>query len=1175
VLPAGWVGSSSTHTITATVGSLGGSISVTATDACGTSSPVTLNVVVNSVPPTPGPISGLASVCQNAVVTYSVSPVTGATGYTWTLPSGWVGSSTSNTITVTVGTATGAGTISVTADNGSGSSAPQTLAVFVNALPTVSGGPVQLVCIGSVPVALTGFSPVGGVWSGSPAVSAGGIFDPSLATVGITELIYTYTDANGCTKAAVKSVQVVAEPVVNAGISPINVCSDAPAFNLSGFAPFGGVWSGSPGVSAAGNFDPSVAGIGTHTLTYTFSDGYGCTASDDIEIIVAPAPKTNFVLAANSPTVCKGSDAKLLLTGSQVGVNYQLVDITGANVGSSIAGTGDTLRFTVSAAALVLGANTFKVIATRGICSSPIDNAVTITVVPSPQTGFTLISKNVCVGTPTFIELSGSEPGFNYQLVENVSNSMIGSAVAGNGLPISFPIASLSTTTSYRVIVSGISGGCNITLTTVGTLTVLPAPDVSIAARGDTVCSGLSGIITLSSSQTGVSYQLKRTGTTINVGTAINGTGSSIQFSVPAGNLVIGNNVFTVYAGNGGCEDTLSVPALVRVANTPDFVGISVVGSKVCQGQAGIIELSSSQIGVSYRVLSGGNPIGSVVVGTGGKLTLTVPAPQLAVGNNDFIVQAFAGACTSAAVVSARIEVLASPSVAGLTASAEPICRGDNGLIVLTGTVPGVSYQVSSATRSFGISLVASSSNLNFVIPAAELVGGFNLFEVEVVNAAGCIARLANPVNVTAITLNLSGVSLESEGACEGRPGRIIVSGTQPGLRYQLVTYPDLVPVGPAQIAVGNNLNLNVPAALLAAGTVNYTVTVTRFACTKTLDTQVVVLTKPVPPAPNVIGAKRCGIGPVVLQASGSGELRWYNDETATRPVGFGTAYTITALTSSQTFYVAVVVDGCESKRAKVEAVVLPVPEVKLKTSANNIFVGERATLAVENPVAGTQYSWWLNGTKIWEGTELDMNFPNPGVFNFIVKAVDNLLCEGESAPLEVRVNSQIAASYFTGTPVEGIAPHRVQFSANSPAGTTAWLWEFGDSTANSTEENPIHEYQSPGRYSVTLQRTTQGITYVESRAHYIIVKTTTGVLPEINNSFSFRMYPNPARDRVYIQTDRTDIPKLLIGIYDMAGKEITTQTIIGQSGEVSLNGLAAGVYTLRVNGVSVRLTVE
>jgi PKD repeat protein len=270
-----------------------------------------------------------------------------------------------------------------------------------------------------------------------------------------------------------------------------------------------------------------------------------------------------------------------------------------------------------------------------------------------------------------------------------------------------------------------------------------------------------------------------------------------------------------------------------------------------------------------------------------------------------------------------------------------------------------------------------------------------------------------------------------------------------------------------------------------------------------------------------------------------------------------------------------VVVDGCESKRAKVEAVVLPLPEVKLKSSANNIFVGERALLAVENPVAGTKYSWWLNGRKIWEGTELDMNFPNPGIFSFTVKAIDNLLCEGESTPLEVRVNSQAAASYFTGTPVEGVAPHQVQFSANSPAGTTAWLWDFGDSSANSTEENPIHEYQLPGRYSVTLQRTTQGITYVESRVQYIIVKTATGLLPEINEGFSFRMYPNPARDRVYIQTDRTDISKLLIGIYDMAGKEIATQTIIGQSGEISLNGLAAGVYTLRVNGVSVRLTVE
>jgi len=48
-------------------------------------------------------------------VTVSVAPVAGATSYTWTKPSGWSGSSTSNSITLTPNGTTG-GTISVKAN---------------------------------------------------------------------------------------------------------------------------------------------------------------------------------------------------------------------------------------------------------------------------------------------------------------------------------------------------------------------------------------------------------------------------------------------------------------------------------------------------------------------------------------------------------------------------------------------------------------------------------------------------------------------------------------------------------------------------------------------------------------------------------------------------------------------------------------------------------------------------------------------------------------------------------------------------------------------------------------------------------------------------------------------------------------------------------------------------
>jgi bacillolysin len=54
-------------------------------------------------------------------------------------------------------------------------------------------------------------------------------------------------------------------------------CVNDAAFTLAGGNPIGGIYSGT-GVSGS-TFDPAVAGIGAHTLTYTYTDTTGCTGT--------------------------------------------------------------------------------------------------------------------------------------------------------------------------------------------------------------------------------------------------------------------------------------------------------------------------------------------------------------------------------------------------------------------------------------------------------------------------------------------------------------------------------------------------------------------------------------------------------------------------------------------------------------------------------------------------------------------------------------------------------------------------------------------------------------------------------------------------------------------------------------------------------------------------------
>lgn len=153
-IPAGWSGTSSTNNITLLSGTTGGSLAVVAVNSCGNSVARSTSLTISPVPAQPSVITGNVSVCPGSTQVYSVTFVQGANMiYNWTLPSGWSGSSSGNSITTIAGT-TG-GTISVNASNSCGAGQSRTLSVATFPLPakpsgiTTAGGAVK-VCPGDI-----------------------------------------------------------------------------------------------------------------------------------------------------------------------------------------------------------------------------------------------------------------------------------------------------------------------------------------------------------------------------------------------------------------------------------------------------------------------------------------------------------------------------------------------------------------------------------------------------------------------------------------------------------------------------------------------------------------------------------------------------------------------------------------------------------------------------------------------------------------------------------------------------------------------------------------------------------------------------------------------------------------------------------------------------------------
>lgn len=311
--------------------------------------PQTVNVQV-----VPAPVVSVSpsnsTICAGESTTLTAS---GAGNYQWLIGSNVVFSgstfvaspqnSTTYTVTGSSGTCPGSTTVTVN----------------VNPLPQVSAGTAQTFCDQAIPMQLSG-SPSPGVWSG-PNVTPGGVFTPVPGSLGVFPLIYSHTNANGCTDSGTvditvgsvtefadagpdtsfcqgnTSVALIGSPLggtwSGAGISPggsftpatpgsylatynygtgtcatsdqltitvlaspsivvpndLDICADAMPVALNA-TPIGGNWVGSGTSGPPWQFDPVIAGPGSHTLTYSFSDGDGCTSTADITATVNAIP---------------------------------------------------------------------------------------------------------------------------------------------------------------------------------------------------------------------------------------------------------------------------------------------------------------------------------------------------------------------------------------------------------------------------------------------------------------------------------------------------------------------------------------------------------------------------------------------------------------------------------------------------------------------------------------------------------------------------------------------------------------------------------------------------------------------------------------------------------------------------------------------------------------------
>jgi len=136
-LPSGVIGSDSTTSITVNFSdsAVSGNITVMGNNFCGDGPASSLSIVVDPLPGSAETISGATTVCHGQTETYTVPLIANATSYIWTLPTGVIGSSTSNSIDLNFSNTAISGNITVIGNNLCGDGSSSTLPIVVNPIP--------------------------------------------------------------------------------------------------------------------------------------------------------------------------------------------------------------------------------------------------------------------------------------------------------------------------------------------------------------------------------------------------------------------------------------------------------------------------------------------------------------------------------------------------------------------------------------------------------------------------------------------------------------------------------------------------------------------------------------------------------------------------------------------------------------------------------------------------------------------------------------------------------------------------------------------------------------------------------------------------------------------------------------------------------------------------------
>ncbi len=679
--------------------------------------------------------------------------------------------------------------------------------VTVNPLPIISFSPANPVICSNSGVTLSASGAATYIWSPSSGLNiTTGSTVTANPSIGTTYSVVG-TDANSCSSSGSVNVSINVPPNVTLN-NFSNVCITTNSFTLTGGSPSGGVYSGTGATN--GIFSPASAGIGTHTISYTYIDGNGCSTIATKTIVVTGFPAA--VITPSGPiSVCSGSSIKL---NTNSGYNYLWSNgATTQSISTNVAGSytvtvSDNSGCTATSSAVVVSNSAQIFISPLFIESMGVPAATTL--IPAYETANGFDNLNYFMYGSGDVRTSSASSGYtgasgggNVFLTNIVGKNFVITGINTSGLPgmvLSFGVfKSTTASTGSELLVQYSTDSLNYTTLP---FTLLPTGSGTAIWFLRTV-TGLPAVnkLFIQFLQNGSTPQFRIDDVTLtyeNPNPTITFSGSS-TICQGTSTILTANRAATYLWDNGSTSQTLSVnstsshfcfltssvgcsavSSTVTITSVPALFSMN-GGGNYCSGSAApLVGLTGSESGVTYQLKINNVNSGVPIAGNGSAISF---GNQSNAGTYTVTATHTASGCTASMNGSSIVVVNPLPSLFNVTGGGISCSSGSGISVGLSSSQNNVSYQLKLNNSPIGNTISGTGSALNFGLQTSP-----GTYSVIATNASTlCSVSMANTVAVTSATspavYQLSGGGVVCPG---GTGASIILSSSQTSTTYLL-----------------------------------------------------------------------------------------------------------------------------------------------------------------------------------------------------------------------------------------------------------------------------------------------------------------------------------------------------------------------------------------------------